>query len=513
MQIRLLFISLGMLLGLELAQAAMAAPGDPRFEVGVDRPGRDFGAVIVTGGPEECAERCGGQQRCRAWTFVPAGGDPLEGRCWLKHAVPPAMLNPDTISGIRLPEPAWAAPRMTEKDSPEAALAVRVGDIDNFGFAWPENFTPFSGEATPVHAYPWQPEPDDPAGTDRIMVGSGHAPGSGGRRDGYAAATRRPANLPEPINLSFTPAEPTDAALLRLMVDDFQPGVFGGRYQITLDGQRALYMERALNALEQTGPTGKLVTLEILSEQLPLLEDGELSILIDDTESGAGDGYALDFVQLLINPGTLRHTGTVDGTVHDATTGEPLAKTLVSSAVIDAETSRTGAYALRGVPAGLVVVQASHPGYEDASRVIDLVSGERSAVNFHLTPRTEGAATIQSELATSGRSRLQGVYFDTGSAELDPASTTTLNAIAQAMRADPAARYTVEGHTDSTGGAEANLTLSQARAQAVVTWLIARGLTPARLEAVGLGETAPVADNRTASGRRLNRRVEVVLRR
>ena len=69
----------------------------------------------------------------------------------------------------------------------------------------------------------------------------------------------------------------------------------------------------------------------------------------------------------------------------------------------------------------------------------------------------------------------------------------------------------VVGHTDNRGEAAFNRTLSQRRAEAVGSWLMEHGLAPSRLTAKGLGETQPVADTSSAAGRRLNRRVEIVV--
>jgi OmpA-OmpF porin, OOP family len=122
-----------------------------------------------------------------------------------------------------------------------------------------------------------------------------------------------------------------------------------------------------------------------------------------------------------------------------------------------------------------------------------------------------GGLDLYDALAAEGRVVTQGVLFDTGSARIRPESTPTLKEIAQALQQYPALRLRIEGHTDGTGSAEANLRLSEERARAVVAYLVAsEGIAGDRLEAVGLGQTQPVADDATPEGRQMNRRVELV---
>jgi outer membrane protein OmpA-like peptidoglycan-associated protein len=70
-------------------------------------------------------------------------------------------------------------------------------------------------------------------------------------------------------------------------------------------------------------------------------------------------------------------------------------------------------------------------------------------------------------------------------------------------------RVVIEGHTDATASDAYNLDLSTRRARSVVAWLVKGGIPAARLEARGYGRSRPLADNATAQGRALNRRVEV----
>ncbi len=85
----------------------------------------------------------------------------------------------------------------------------------------------------------------------------------------------------------------------------------------------------------------------------------------------------------------------------------------------------------------------------------------------------------------------------------------TLDVAAETLRECPNIRTEVEGHTDSVGTDVYNQALSQRRAESVMSYLISHGISSSRLEAKGLGESNPIADNSTEDGRALNRRVEL----
>ena len=392
----------------------------------------------------------------------------------------------------------------------EADLVVRTGDIDNLGFGWPVDFDPFSGASTPPHAYPWTPDEADPPGTDRIQVISGHR-GGGGRTDGYTERTRRPDNLPRPIRLDFDLAGITPREVrLQLFVDDFQAPSFGNHYRVWLDGREAPLMAEALNTLRQRGPVGKLVTLQLLPEQFDLLADGALEIRIDDPDTDAGDGFAIDFARLLVNPGESRQTATITGRILDKRTREPIAGALASAAgTAESRSGADGAYRLEGVPAGLAVITASHPDYAAASASVDLEAGDEGRLDLRLEPRDEGERALERALEDSGQVDLYGVYFDTAEATLKPESEQTLGQVLALLKRKPALRLQVAGHTDAQGEAGYNQALSRRRAETVVAWLVARGIPADRLAAEGHGESRPVASNASEEGRARNRRVEL----
>lgn len=103
------------------------------------------------------------------------------------------------------------------------------------------------------------------------------------------------------------------------------------------------------------------------------------------------------------------------------------------------------------------------------------------------------------------------ILFQSGAAIIATESDPALDQLAIDLARCPDAVVHVEGHTDADGDERLNLALSVARAEAVVSALIDRGITPTRLYAVGYGESSPVAENDTASGKRLNRRIVVTV--
>ena len=105
----------------------------------------------------------------------------------------------------------------------------------------------------------------------------------------------------------------------------------------------------------------------------------------------------------------------------------------------------------------------------------------------------------------------QQVRFATAKAVVLPASFKLLDQVVKVLNDYPSMRVSVEGHTDDVGGEASNLRLSKKRAEAVREYLVSKGISPARLEAVGYGSTKPIALNKTAKGRAKNRRTEFKL--
>ena len=103
------------------------------------------------------------------------------------------------------------------------------------------------------------------------------------------------------------------------------------------------------------------------------------------------------------------------------------------------------------------------------------------------------------------------ITFDFGRSDVKPQFYGVLNNLANTLNQFPQTRIQIAGHTDNVGSDASNLQLSQARANSVRGYLGSVGVAPARMQAVGYGESRPIADNNTDYGRAQNRRVEITL--
>lgn len=149
------------------------------------------------------------------------------------------------------------------------------------------------------------------------------------------------------------------------------------------------------------------------------------------------------------------------------------------------------------LPAGFYYVEVIHKGffpYRDSVEIPE--SGTKR--DFLLTP-------VEAEKAIV----LRNIYFDYDKATLRPESIEELERVVKFLRENPSLRVEIAGHTDSDGSDAYNLRLSQARAQAVVDYLISRGIESSRLIARGYGESRPVAPNDTPENKQKNRRTEL----
>lgn len=149
------------------------------------------------------------------------------------------------------------------------------------------------------------------------------------------------------------------------------------------------------------------------------------------------------------------------------------------------------------LPAGFYYVEIIHKGffpYRDSVEIPE--AGIKQ--DFLLSP-----VALEKSIV------LRNIYFDFDKATLRPESIDELERVVKFLRENPSLRIEISGHTDSDGSEAYNLRLSQARAQAVVDYLISRGIESSRMIARGYGESRPIAPNDTPENKQKNRRTEL----
>jgi outer membrane protein OmpA-like peptidoglycan-associated protein len=138
------------------------------------------------------------------------------------------------------------------------------------------------------------------------------------------------------------------------------------------------------------------------------------------------------------------------------------------------------------------------------------IKADRYGVKIKNLRLAAGGDDKYNKIVTDGRFITHGILFDFNKASIKPESMGTLNEIARLMKDHADLKFEIDGHTDSDGSDEANMKLSQSRADAVKAQLADMGVDEDRLTAKGFGETKPIDKNDSAEGKANNRRVEFV---
>lgn len=130
--------------------------------------------------------------------------------------------------------------------------------------------------------------------------------------------------------------------------------------------------------------------------------------------------------------------------------------------------------------------------------LLDPAADTSFVIDIPLQPIETGASVV-----------LRNIFFDTKKSNLNPGSVTELDKVVQLLNENPKLKVLITGHTDNIGQPKDNIVLSNDRAKSVVNYLLTKGITASRLTYKGYGESKPIADNKTESGRALNRRTEL----
>lgn len=154
------------------------------------------------------------------------------------------------------------------------------------------------------------------------------------------------------------------------------------------------------------------------------------------------------------------------------------------------------------IGAGIGAVAGGLVGYNWKTVKDDVQQSGASSLGIDVVEMPDGSLKVNVP---------SGVSFDSDKSQLKPALLPVLDSLSRSLQQHPELRVKSVGHTDSTGAAAHNQTLSESRAASVVSYLSKQGVAAGRMSAEGRGATDPISDNATADGRANNRRVEIYL--
>lgn len=412
----------------------------------------------------------------------------------------------------------WQQQQAVLKNTIEAEYIIRVGDVDNLGFGWPEEFDPFCGRMTQAHSYPWDANPADLPGFDRILLSSKYNPAKqfpcGG--DGYSGSFDKINS--KPVTWSIPTESLKDAtvqnAWLQIFIDDFQSPSFCSKFQLFINGKRFVEGEKILNAIDQTGPVGKLISIPLTEDIYPALTTfPSVSLLIDEA-TGAADGFAVDFIRLLINR---KRENSCKGDIHGKVLVKGTEAPVPGAKVFTADntsviTNNNGEFEIKDIPTGFEVIGASANGFIDGSGTADIGQGSDNAEVIIYLEKGKGAKFNNQQITVGQTITLNNILFDQGKADIKNESKPELDKLVAFMQANPGAEIELSGHTSSEGEHNYNRSLSYKRVKACKDYVVAKGVAEDRIIAIGFGPDRPVASNDTEVNRAKNRRVEMRLK-
>ncbi len=371
-------------------------------------------------------------------------------------------------------------------------MAVRRGEH----WAQPRNM------GAPINGPSWEGQPC--FGLDgQTLFFSSSQPGGYGGRDIWRTTQRSPGKWNTPVNAG--PGVNTAA-------DEESPYVhFDGRTMYFMRngkdglGGYDLYIARmGIDGLfEKAENMGAPINSGADEGALSLHPDGERAVITRLTEDRKNDLFTFTLpMKWRATPSQALHIA-----LSDAQTGQPVQGRLELFEIIDDDTrlsqpaDEKGKLTLALTRDTEYGILALADGYYPLSISLTASDAADRTLAIPLEPITLTTTTLVFE----------NILFESGSATLLPAAAHELNQLSRLLLEHPAYHAEIRGHTDDVGDATENQSLSVARANAVRDELVRSTIDPGRLTTIGFGEAQPVADNKTAEGRRKNRRTEVLI--
>ncbi|MGH2643056.1 MAG: OmpA family protein [Chitinophagaceae bacterium] len=366
------------------------------------------------------------------------------------------------------------------------------------GWSQPYNIGP------PINTRYWESQPClSPDNQDLYFVSN--RPGGYGGSDIYVSHLQPNGTWGQPVNLGPNINTPGDESSPFIHADN-QTLYFASNGWPGVGGVDLYYSRR-----QPDGSWGKPHNLGYPINTIDhdgsifVTADGKTAYFASDRSDSRG-GLDIYKFELYADARPVR-TLYVQGYVYDKKTNKRLTAALD---LIDLATGKTltniptdadGSY-LVTLPVGKdYAFEVSKPGYlffSENFSLKDSTGGKPFNINIGLDPIIVNAHVV-----------LKNIFFDFDKYTLKPESQTELDKLVQFLNQNPTIKIQLNGYTDSLGSEEHNLILSQNRAQAVVNYLISKGISAFRLSAKGYGTSHSIAPNDTEEGRALNRRTEL----
>ncbi|MFA6233804.1 MAG: OmpA family protein [Bacteroidota bacterium] len=350
---------------------------------------------------------------------------------------------------------------------------------------------------TNVNSPSWDSQPTiSPDGM--ILFFSSERPGGSGGTDlwmssrPYGGEWKQAVNLGRIVNTAGDELAPSVAADNKTLYfsSDMHPGI---------GGQDVYRTKNAGGGWSSPQHMGTPINSEYDDYFCSLKLNSDDMYFASNRSGGSGD---LDIYLAIPNPLPPGAVTTVVGTVTDSQSKTPLGATLTvrdiqSNEILSSFQSDAvdGDYVAVLQPGKTYVITAEAPGY--------LFYSDRFEV-----PTDSKNTSVRKDIAMTRDIVRLLVYFDFDKATLQPASEVDLNRAVDWLKANPTVKVELAGHTDNVGAKDYNRKLSLDRAQAVMDYLVSKGVSPPRLRAQGLGMDEPITTNDTEEGRGMNRRVE-----
>lgn len=411
----------------------------------------------------------------------------------------------------------WQEKYIRKSHTPEAEWMIRLGDIDNIGFGFDKNFNPFAGDTTTFHAPPSVFNPNEPEGLDMILLPTSFRKFNQpciydvySSYYGFLKSTYKRVNFPIKIPLNLPATMPIEGIKFMIFIDDIQSRVSCSKFDVWLNGTKADFIAEELKKLNLQ-QQGKLLVFDVPETHFKLFKKDSLELVIDDVTTGAGDGFAIDFIKILINP-RKQLLGQISGQVTEKNTGKTIDKATIKDQNNIQTESKQGKYNLSGLPVGTNKITVSAKNYRTETFTVD-VSNAPQQINFELSNNTI-INTVFPEagtLAIGTKIILQNTHFAPNSIQLKKDLHSELDKLVELMKVNPTLKVCINGHTDSgmPGTREEHLLhLSEGRAKSVMAYLVAKGVDPHRINYKGYGSSKPIVDNKTPENQAKNRRVE-----